>query len=234
MKKDYVLLCLIQAYRKICLRSLVFVLSLFTISTMVSAQPAYSRGEQRLPITYEVAMQRAKAALIAEGYVNLNEGGAFISGFKDNNTAIIMCNVAPDATTWINIVVASIANDAGIPGAERVKLQKRMDQNYVTGNLVGEWNIKCCNDDLGWTLHITSQDGTNFSGSFSGGAGDGAVNGQVRGNTIEFVRSGGWGKQQWSAQLVNDGGGLRMINGVWTGDYLDRYPGRNNWHAEKK
>jgi hypothetical protein len=234
MKKDYVLLCLMQAYRKFCLYSLVFAMGFCGFSTMVSAQPAYSRGEQRLPITYEVAMQRAKGALLAEGYVNLNEGGAFISGFKDNNTAIIMCNVAPDATTWINIVVASIANDAGIPGAERVKLQKRMDQNYVTGNLVGLWNIKCCNDELGWTLHITNHDGNNFSGSFSGGAGDGAVNGQVRGNTIEFVRSGGWGKQQWSAQLVNDGGGLRMINGVWTGDYLDRYPGRNNWHAEKK
>ncbi len=226
--------CRMQVYRKFCLYGLVFALGFCASSTMVSAQPAYSRGEQRLPISYEVAMQRAKGALLAEGYVNLNEGGAFISGFKDNNTAIIMCNVAPDATIWINIVVASNTNDAGLPGTERVKLQKRMDQNYVTGNLVGLWNIKCCNDELGWTLHITNHDGNNFSGSFSGGAGDGAVNGQLRGNTIEFVRSGGWGKQQWSAQLVNDGGGLRMINGVWTGDYLDRYPGRNNWHAERK
>lgn len=234
MKKDCVMDCLMQAYRKSCLYSLIFALSFCGFSTMVFAQPAYSRGEQRLPISYEVAMQRAKGALLAEGYVNLNEGGAFISGFKDNNTAIIMCNVAPDATTWINIVVATNTNDAGIPGAERVKLQKRMDQNYVTGNLVGLWNIKCCNDYHIWTLHITSQDGTDFSGSFSGGAGDGAVNGQVRGNTIEFVRSGGWGKQQWSAQLVNDGGGLRMINGVWTGEFLGNYPGRNNWHAEKK
>lgn len=224
-----------QVYRKFCLHSLVFALSFCGFSTNVSAQPAYSRGEQRLPITYEVAMQRARAALIAEGFVNLNEGGAFISGFKDIHTAVIMCNVAPDATTWINIVVASIANDAGIPGAERVKLQNRMNQgNAVSGSLLGQWNLKCCNDYHIWTLHITSQDGTNFSGSFSGGAGDGAVNGQVRGNTIEFVRSGGWGKQQWSGQLVNDGGGLRMINGVWTGDYLANYPGRNNWHAEKK
>jgi hypothetical protein len=235
MKKDYVLLCLMQAYRKFCLYSLVFALSFCGFSTMVFAQPAFSRGEQRLPITYEVAMQRAKAALMAEGYVNLNEGGAFISGYKDNNTAIIMCNVAPDATTWINIVVASIANDASIPGAERVKLQNRMNQsNAVSGILFGEWNIKCCNDDLGWTLYITNQEGTNFSGYFSDVAGGGNVAGVVTGNTIKFTRSGGWGKQQWTAQLVNEGGGLRMINGIWAGDYLDRYPGRNNWHAEKK
>jgi hypothetical protein len=24
-----------------------------------------------------------------------------------------------------------------------------------------------------------------------------------------------------------------MINGIWTGDYLDQFQGRNNWHAEK-
>ncbi len=107
------------------------------------------------------------------------------------------------------------------------------------GTLSGDWNIKCCNDELAWTLYITKQEGNTFSGSFSSVSGGGFVtNGQVRGSNVEFDRSEGEGgrgwKQHWAAQLVNDRGALRMINGVWTGDYLDRYPGRNNWHAEKK
>ncbi|MBC7875165.1 MAG: hypothetical protein H7Y01_14270 [Ferruginibacter sp.] len=230
MKKNHFKPC-----RKVSVYSLVLTLLFFALTPILLAQPTWSRGEQLLPITYEEAMRRAKSALLAEGYGAMQEGGAMIAGQKDIHTAVIMCNVAPEGKIWINIVVASIHNEGTVPGAERVRLQNRMNQNnIVNGNLVGEWNLKCCNDYHMWTLHITSQDGTNFSGSFSGGAGDGAVNGQVRGNTIDFVRSGGWGKQQWSAQLVNDGGGLRMISGVWTGEFLANYPGRNNWHAEKK
>ncbi len=107
------------------------------------------------------------------------------------------------------------------------------------GSLIGEWSIQCCNNELGWTLTIANHSGASFSGSFSTNTGGGYVtNGQVRGGTIEFDRveslSGtGW-KQHWRGQLVNDSGRLKMTNGVWTGDYLDRYPGRNNFHAEKK
>jgi hypothetical protein len=199
------------------------------------SQPSYSRGEQQLAITYEFAMNRAKAALIAEGYVNLNQGGAFISGYKGINTAIIMCNVAPDAKTWVNIVVASNATDSNIPGAERVKLQKRMDQNLSGSNLVGEWFLKCCNDELQWKLHIKNQNGSDFSGSFNDVNGGGNItNGKINGNNIEFVRSGNWGSQKWTAQLTTVGGQQRIVNGVWTGDYLDAYKGKNNWHAEKK
>ncbi len=113
----------------------------------------------------------------------------------------------------------------------------------AVGGLIGQWSIKCCNDALGWILTITKQEGTTFSGMFSDEYGGGFVtNGQLRGNTIEFDRqestSGGGkpggGKQHWSAQLVNDGGSLRMVNGTWTGDYQDQFVGRNNWHAEKK
>ncbi len=229
MEKKYSIACFFQAFIAI---SSAMLLS----ADIVSAQPAYSRGEQRLPITYDVAMQRAKAALIGEGYVNLNEGGAFVAGFKEIHTAVIMCNVAPDATTWINIVVASNNNDATVPGGERVRLQNRMNQaKTADGLLLGEWNLKCCNDGLSWTMSITSQNGVEFSGSLSEAhSGGNITNGVVTGNTIEFVRSGSWGKQKWTAQLVNEGGSLRMVNGVWTGDYQDRYAGQNNWHAEKK
>jgi len=130
-----------RANQKIGFGSLVLALSFFGFSTMVSAQPPYSRGEQRLPITYEVAMQRARAALIAEGFVNLNEGGAVISGYKGIHTAVIMCNVAPDATTWINIVVASNHTDGTVPGAERVKLQGKMNQPGGGSTSSAKWRL---------------------------------------------------------------------------------------------
>ena len=223
MKRKHPIICLL-------------VLTIVGLSMIVSAQPAYSRGEQRLPITYEVAMQRAKAALIAEGYVNLNEGGAVISGFKEVHTAVIMCNVAPDATTWINIVVASNLNDATVPAGERVRLQNRMNLvKPAGGELVGEWNLKCCNDALAWTMTITTQNGAEFSGTLSEAFSGGVItNGVVNGNSIEFVRSGSWGRQKWTGQIIKDGASFRMVNGVWTGDYQDRYVGQNTWHAEKK
>jgi hypothetical protein len=103
-----------------------------------------------------------------------------------------------------------------------------------TGSLMGHWQVKCCNESLSWTLSITEQRGNSFSGHFSPGHGGGTVtHGHVLGNTISFVRSDSWGTQYWSAQLVNDRGTLKMMQGVWTGDYLNQYQGRNNWHAEK-
>jgi hypothetical protein len=102
------------------------------------------------------------------------------------------------------------------------------------GSLGGYWKVTCCNEELSWDVTINQQ-GNGFSGAFSDAVGGGLVtNGQLRGNAIEFDRSGAWGSQHWSGQLVNDGGRLKVINGIWTGAYLDRYPGRNNWHAEKK
>jgi hypothetical protein len=124
---------------------------------------------------------------------------------------------------------------AVVPSACCISAVKNIGGGGVVVPLKGEWDIKCCNDELWWTLYITKQEGNTFSGSFSDNTGGGAViNGQLRGNSIEFDRNGSGFRQHWSARLVNDGGRLRMTNGVWTGDYLDRYPGRNNWHAEKK
>lgn len=105
----------------------------------------------------------------------------------------------------------------------------------VGAMLKGEWNVKAVNDQFGWTLTITNQEGNNFSGTFSNeNAGGILTNGVLRGNNIEFTRSGYWGTQQWTGILMNDGGRLRMINGIWTGYVAGDYPGRNNWHAEKK
>lgn len=84
-----------------------------------------------------------------------------------------------------------------------------------------------------WRLiGINSSDGVNFTGGFENGNGF-IKNGALRGDRIEFDRENGW-KQHFSGQLVNDGGKLKIVNGVWTGYYQEHCPGRNNWHAEKR
>lgn len=112
-------------------------------------------------------------------------------------------------------------------------------------SLLGEWSLKCCNDSLAWIMTIEKQDGSSFSGKQTNESSGGVptayasntfmiVNGRISGNTVEFDRTDGSWKQHWRGTLVDDREGMRMINGIWTGDYLDQYQGRNNWHAEKK
>ncbi|MEK7724398.1 MAG: hypothetical protein AAB336_08635 [Acidobacteriota bacterium] len=106
----------------------------FTITSTVSAQPAMSRGEQRLSISYDECISRAERAFTNEGWVNIGKGGAFVNAFKENNGAYIMCNVAPDNKIWVNIVVASSSQDNSIAGGERVKLQRQMENSGSTAS----------------------------------------------------------------------------------------------------
>ena len=106
-------------------------LSMFLTGFSLTAQAVWSRGEQKLAIIFPEAMRRADAGLRAEGYVNLHNEANFIAADKGIHTAVIMCNDAPNGGQWINIVVTSIACDGSIPGAERVRLQSRMD---LSGN----------------------------------------------------------------------------------------------------
>lgn len=101
------------------------------------------------------------------------------------------------------------------------------------GTLTGDWNFSCCDGEFTGILRISSQEGATFAGSFENIQAGGAVrNGQVRGNRIDFDRIASGFQQHYSAELVNDGGRLKMINGVWSGGYQER--GKTNWHAEKK
>ncbi len=106
---------------------LIVFLSFFLLLRSINSQPAWSRGEQLLPISFETAMQRAETALRAEGYVNIYTQANIKAGYKGSNTAIFMCNEAPGGRQWINIVVSSITNDAGVPGYERERLQAQMN-----------------------------------------------------------------------------------------------------------
>lgn len=113
------------------------------------AQPAWSRGIQKLTVTHEEGMKRAENALVAEGYTIQNRGGDFFGALKGIHTAIIACNATTDGKAYINIFVASTSNDGNVPGQERVNLQKRMDipsstvpNNPPPGTIQGNWGTQ--------------------------------------------------------------------------------------------
>jgi len=109
------------------------------------AQPAFSRGIQIIGANHDECMSRAKNALQAEGYVNLSNGGDYYAGFKGLNTAVITCNGTSDGRTYVNIFVATQTSDANLPGAERVRLQGRMDNsssNVTPTNVQANWSTQ--------------------------------------------------------------------------------------------
>jgi hypothetical protein len=96
------------------------------------AAPAWSRGLQRLPISVDECGRRAAAGLQAEGYNLTNRSGPsndayFLGAQKANHSAVIMCDSSASGGTWVNVVVFSTSDDSGVPGAERQRLQARMN-----------------------------------------------------------------------------------------------------------
>jgi hypothetical protein len=152
-----------RAYQRTVRCGLLLVLPFFALASSAAAQPAMSRGEQLLPISYNECIQRAEQAYLAEGWVNIGKGGAFVSAFKENNGAYIMCNVAPENKVWVNIVVASNSGDGNVPGGERVKLQRRMDQ-AVSGAVSGGCGLgtRWVENEEGWTATWTRQGNSNL------------------------------------------------------------------------
>jgi|ERR1051326_938295 hypothetical protein len=91
------------------------------------AQPAMSRGQQQLSVTYNECMNRARQALRSVGFTVEGAGNA-AQGWRGESGAYIMCNEAPGNAIVVNIVVASISNDAGVPGNLRQLLQAQMER----------------------------------------------------------------------------------------------------------
>ena len=150
-------------YRKVFRYSFLFALMLCFFTVPLRAQnPVASRGEQLFSFNQEECMSRARSALKAEGYTFLTSGTySSIFGGKAIHTAGILCNPAPEAKMWVNIVVASISNDMNIPGAERVKLQERMEQSGTTRGCGWQDGLdpKAPSDDQGrgianWQTHF--------------------------------------------------------------------------------
>lgn len=93
------------------------------VAATAAAQPAMSRGEQTLPLSYNDCMARARSAFEGHGWVNIGAGGAFTNAFRGGSGAYILCNEATPGRMIVNIVVATNGGDAG---AERQQLQGAM------------------------------------------------------------------------------------------------------------
>ena len=91
------------------------------------AQPAMSRGQQQLSVNYEECMNRARRALQTVGFSVAGSGNT-AQGFKDASGVYIICNEAPKSGVVVNIVVASLSNDANVPGLIRQQLQTQMER----------------------------------------------------------------------------------------------------------
>ena len=148
-------------------RGLLFAVMLCFFAVPSLAQtPTWSRGIQSLPISHDECSNRARRALEAEGYTVENQGGSFsgdyyFGGYKNIHNAVITCNVSHDSKTWVNVFVASsVGNrDGNVPGAERMKLQQRMDQSASRGCGLGtRWRGM----DGGWSGVLTRRGNSNL------------------------------------------------------------------------
>ena len=128
--------------KKITLSTVFLVVAVLGIAASGFGQnPTASRGEQLLAIDQGECMKRARSALLAEGYTFLTAGTySSIFGGKSIHTAGILCNPAPENKMWVNIVVASVSTDMNLPGAERVKLQGRMEAS--AGGAAIDWGAQ--------------------------------------------------------------------------------------------
>ena len=117
--------------------------------------PSWSRGILELPITYDDCKSRARGALEAEGYAVQTQGGDlmgdyYVGGKKGDHSVAIACNSSPNGKTWANVFVASSNPDGNVPGAERVKLQRRLVNSASSGG---------CNTPTISGIYITSPAG---------------------------------------------------------------------------
>src|SRR5436305_1397697 len=99
----------------LCLRAASYLVAVLCgWATMATAQPVMSRGQQLLQVNSAECLTRAAQALRTVGFT---QGGAgnFAQGFKDQSGAYIVCNDVSGGAV-VNIFVASLGSDAGVPG----------------------------------------------------------------------------------------------------------------------
>lgn len=149
----------LKLFSGFCRKSLVFqravqsglllTLSLFIFTAPTLAQTtSWYRGILKLSVSHDECKNRDQRALEAEGYTIENQGGDlsgdyYFAGYKDIYNAVIACNTSPEGSSWANFFIASGNRDSSDPGAERVKLSRRMSEPNSTssssGLLVGTW-----------------------------------------------------------------------------------------------
>jgi hypothetical protein len=181
-----------RPYQRTVRCGFVLAVAFFAFASSASAQPTMSRGEQLLPISYNECIRRAEQAYIAEGWVNIGKGGAFVNAFKENNGAYITCNVAPENKIWANIFVASNSGDSNVPGGERVKLQTRMGMEGPVSGGCG-LGMRWQEEEASWRSVWTRRGSSNvFDASYTGPGGERAATVNVvtiEGNRVSIKRS---------------------------------------------
>jgi hypothetical protein len=143
-------------------RSCSLLILLFVLTATAAAGPAISRGELLLQISGDECMRRALTAFQSEGYAPTLQGANLYLGQKDIHSAYIMCNAAPEGKIWVNIVVASEAQQGTVPGAERVKLEKRMSSAASTATIqksCWRWDVELKNGSRVDAILVMTSDG---------------------------------------------------------------------------
>lgn len=125
------------------------------------AQPAMSRGQQQLAINYNECLNRARQALRAVGFTS-DGSGNFAQGFKEASGAYITCNDVPGGGMVVNIFVATITNDAGVPGALRQCLQAQMDRPGSPSPCAGGGSGACNGNGVSTYDLLTSREFHQF------------------------------------------------------------------------
>lgn len=119
--------------RKTSLSVLFFNALIFGAISASAQSPAMSVGHQSLSISYEDCLARGKQALDLEGYGTSRGGGNFYWGMKGIHSAVVVCDGAPDNRMDVHVWVSSISNDGTVPGAERVRIQQRIERPTTDG-----------------------------------------------------------------------------------------------------
>lgn len=147
---------------------LVFVFVFLIAVLSASAQgPSMSYGEQFLAVNDQECMRRVPLAFRAEGYEAGTPSVNTTYGRKGIHSAYIRCLGEPEkGRTRVIIVVASSASDENVPGAERVKLQRRMEQTTSEPASI----------PANWSTSATGYRGQNIRVTFNCPAGGSANN----------------------------------------------------------
>ena len=166
--------------RRLSLIAFLFLGSIF--SAPAQNAPAVSVGHQQLSITYADCLARARQALDSEGYQTARGGGNFYWGGKGIHYATIVCDENTDSRVDVHVFVASTSGDGNVPGAERVRLQQRMENptNVTRSNL-------CAPFEGVWSTNYTQitfrRSGNSVTGSYQY-QGASTLSGTLTGNVL--------------------------------------------------
>jgi hypothetical protein len=88
---------------------------------------AMSKGQQILALSHAECLSGAAAALRTSGYTSWGDSGNGSWGERQNQGAVILCEVTVGEREVVDILVATEGtDDPAVPGAERVRLQGLM------------------------------------------------------------------------------------------------------------